>query len=43
MSAGKYRRFAPQSAQSATIHASGIVWTGAGMFSWQPLQAITKE
>jgi hypothetical protein len=32
MSAGKYRRLAPQNGQSAMIHESGIVSTGAGMF-----------
>jgi hypothetical protein len=42
MSAGKYRRLAPQSGQSATIQESGIVSTGAGMFCSQPLQAMTK-
>ena len=42
MSAGKYRRFAPQRVQSAMIHESGMVWTGVGMFCWQPLQTMTK-
>jgi hypothetical protein len=42
MSAGKYRRFTQQSGHSAMNHVSGIVWTGAGMFSWHPLQATTK-
>ena len=32
MSAGKYRRLAPQSGQSAMIQESGMVSTGAGMF-----------
>jgi hypothetical protein len=32
ISTDKYRRFSPQSGQSATIHESGNVWTGAGMF-----------
>jgi len=40
--AGKYRRFSPQSGQSATIHESGKAWTGAGIFCWQPLQTMTK-
>jgi hypothetical protein len=40
MSAGMYRRFAPHNGQSATIQVSGIVCTGAGMFSLQPLQEI---
>ena len=30
MSAGKYRRLAPQRGQSAMIQESGMVWTGAG-------------
>ena len=40
MSAGMYRRFTPHNGQSATIHVSGIVSTGAGMFSPQPLQEM---
>jgi hypothetical protein len=32
MSTGKYLRFSPQSWLSATIHESGGVWTGAGIF-----------
>jgi hypothetical protein len=42
MSTGKYRRFSPQSEQLATIHESGNVWTGAGMFCRHPLQMMTK-
>jgi hypothetical protein len=42
MSAGKYRSFAPQRVQWAMIQESGMVWTGAEMFCWQPLQTMTK-
>ncbi|HUX28360.1 MAG TPA: site-specific integrase [Terracidiphilus sp.] len=42
MSGGRYRRLAPQSRHAATIHASGKVSTGAGIFWRQPLQAMTK-
>jgi hypothetical protein len=42
MSASKYRRLNPQSGHSETILEPGKVWAGAGIFSWQPLQAITN-
>jgi len=42
MSAGKYRRFSPQSRHWATIHESGNVWTGAGIFCWHPLQMTAR-
>lgn len=38
ISGGRYRRLSPHSGHSATIHVSGIVLTGAGIFSPQPLQ-----
>jgi hypothetical protein len=43
MSTGRYRRFSPQSGHSATIHESGKLWTGAGIFCRHPLQMMTKE
>jgi hypothetical protein len=42
MSAGKYRRFSPQSGHSATIHESGKVCIGAAIFWRRHLQMMTK-
>jgi hypothetical protein len=43
MSVGKYRRFDPHSGHSAMIQVSGMVPTGAGMVSPQPLYRRVKS
>jgi hypothetical protein len=42
MSAGKYRRFS-YNGHSVMIHEEGMVWTGAGTLSPQPLQNTQKS
>ncbi|HKF46238.1 MAG TPA: hypothetical protein VKB38_02695 [Terracidiphilus sp.] len=43
MSDGRYRLLTPHNGQTVTIQASGIVCTGAGMFSPHPLQRTVKS
>lgn len=43
ISLGKYRLRSPHSAHSATIHVSGSVPTGAGIFSPHPLHRTVKS
>jgi hypothetical protein len=43
VSAGKYRRFSPQSGHLATIHESGKVWTGAGNILYAAIASLKNE
>jgi hypothetical protein len=43
MSIGKYRRFSRHKGHSVMNHEEGMVWTGAGIDSLQPLQKTQKS